>query len=281
MIKKDELIKLHKQTGLLLSTIEKDYVLGLLIWAFTQNKNLNTQWVFKGGTCLKKCYFRDYRFSEDLDYTVIPEAPIDQVYIRKELSVCSELLLDHFALRLDVDNINISPFPDKADRFIQIRIPYRGPLMQSGSWPRIKLDITQEEVIVDEPVFLPLIHHYSDDILCKTEVKCYSLYEIFAEKLRALAERTRPRDLYDVIHLAELFNSKELKNSLLRDVAIKKFNIKHLKFPQSLKEISPKAIEEVVSDWYEMLSHQVKNLPEIDTYLNKLHELLKTPLGLG
>ena len=91
--------------------------------------------------------------------------------------------MDHFALRIDIDNIEISPFPDKADRFIQIRVPYRRPLMQSGSWPRIKLDITQEEIIVDQPVFLPLIHHYSDNVLCRAQVKCYSLYEILAEKL--------------------------------------------------------------------------------------------------
>eukprot|EP01132_Coremiostelium_polycephalum_P000294 gene294-383_t len=114
-----ELIKLQKATGLLLSTIEKDYVLGLLIWSFTQNSNLNTQWIFKGGTCLKKCYFKDYRFSEDLDYTLIPEAPIDPNYIHKELSVCSELLLERFGLRIDVDHIEIAPFPDKSDRFIQ------------------------------------------------------------------------------------------------------------------------------------------------------------------
>jgi hypothetical protein len=62
MIKKEELTKLQKRTGLLLSTIEKDYVLGLLIWSFTQNRNLSTQWIFKGGTCLKKCYFKDYLY---------------------------------------------------------------------------------------------------------------------------------------------------------------------------------------------------------------------------
>lgn len=31
---------------------------------------MNTTWVFKGGTCLKKCYFETYRFSEDLNFTV-------------------------------------------------------------------------------------------------------------------------------------------------------------------------------------------------------------------
>ncbi len=32
-------------------------------------------WVFKGGTCLKKCYIETYRFSEDLDFTVLPGGP--------------------------------------------------------------------------------------------------------------------------------------------------------------------------------------------------------------
>ena len=29
-----------------------------------------SRWIFKGGTCLKKCYFDTYRFSEDLDFTL-------------------------------------------------------------------------------------------------------------------------------------------------------------------------------------------------------------------
>ena len=37
---------------------------------------LSKSWVFKGGTCLKKCYIETYRFSEDLDFTVLPGGPI-------------------------------------------------------------------------------------------------------------------------------------------------------------------------------------------------------------
>eukprot|EP01132_Coremiostelium_polycephalum_P000293 gene293-382_t len=148
--------------------------------------------------------------------------------------------------------------------------------MQSGSWPRIKLDITQEEVMVDEPVFLPLIHHYSDIDLCSVKVKCYSLYEIFAEKLRALVERTRPRDLYDVIHLAELFKAQGLKTSLFDQIATKKFKVKHLEFPKSLHQISKNSMEELASDWESMLSHQVKGLPKMELYIDKLNNVFKT-----
>jgi predicted nucleotidyltransferase component of viral defense system len=53
--------------------IEKDYVLTWVLFAISKNKTLNNALVFKGGTVLKKAYFEDYRFSEDLDFTLIDE----------------------------------------------------------------------------------------------------------------------------------------------------------------------------------------------------------------
>src|SRR6185437_1169255 len=54
--------------------IEKDYVLGWLLWGIGADPVLGDQWVFKGGTCLKKCYIETYRFSEDLHFTVLPRS---------------------------------------------------------------------------------------------------------------------------------------------------------------------------------------------------------------
>ena len=56
--------------------VEKDYVLGWLLWGIGANKSLWRLLDLKGGTCLKKCYIETYRFSEDLDFTVLPEGPI-------------------------------------------------------------------------------------------------------------------------------------------------------------------------------------------------------------
>ena len=56
--------------------VEKDYVLGWLLWGIGASESLGDSWVFKGGTCLKKCYIETYRFSEDLDFTVLPDGPI-------------------------------------------------------------------------------------------------------------------------------------------------------------------------------------------------------------
>ena len=57
--------------------VEKDYVLGWLLWGIGSDPHLADQWVFKGGTCLKKCYLETYRFSEDLDFTIVPGGPIN------------------------------------------------------------------------------------------------------------------------------------------------------------------------------------------------------------
>lgn len=41
---------------------------------------LAKSWIFKGGTCLKKCFFETYRFFEDLDFTLRNEALLDEVF---------------------------------------------------------------------------------------------------------------------------------------------------------------------------------------------------------
>ncbi len=68
MIGKDEILAFADETGLTPNVVEKDSVLGWLLAAINTNPVLSQSWVFKGGTCLKKCYFETYRFSEDLDF---------------------------------------------------------------------------------------------------------------------------------------------------------------------------------------------------------------------
>jgi predicted nucleotidyltransferase component of viral defense system len=70
MISKQEILQLAAQLNLHPHVIEKDYVLGWFLAGISQHPALNTSWVFKGGTCLKKCYFETFRFSEDLDFTL-------------------------------------------------------------------------------------------------------------------------------------------------------------------------------------------------------------------
>ena len=47
----------------------------------------------------------------------------------------------------------------------------------------------------------PIAHEYPDPLPSPAEVRRYSFEEALAEKLRAMGERARPRDLYDIITL--------------------------------------------------------------------------------
>ena len=70
MISKSELQRLANRERMALGTLEKDYVLTEVLGALSQVPSLNELLVFKGGTALRKAYFADWRYSEDLDFTV-------------------------------------------------------------------------------------------------------------------------------------------------------------------------------------------------------------------
>lgn len=76
MITRGDLDERVREWGLLDTTVEKDFVLGWTLWGIGSDAKLSNTWIFKGGTCLKKCYIETFRFSEDLDFTVMPGGPI-------------------------------------------------------------------------------------------------------------------------------------------------------------------------------------------------------------
>ena len=73
MIQTKEINQIARQNGVRDTQIEKDYILSWLLNGISQHKQLAACIVFKGGTLLKKIYFEDYRFSEDLDFTLLDD----------------------------------------------------------------------------------------------------------------------------------------------------------------------------------------------------------------
>lgn len=73
MIKTREIQQKAQRDGVRDTQIEKDYVLSWILWGVARHQALAQCLVFKGGTALKKIYFDDYRFSEDLDFTLIDQ----------------------------------------------------------------------------------------------------------------------------------------------------------------------------------------------------------------
>jgi len=71
MIHPKEINAVAKRYKLKDTQIEKDYVLSWMLLGISKNPILSYNLAFKGGTVLKKVYFPDYRFSEDLDFTLL------------------------------------------------------------------------------------------------------------------------------------------------------------------------------------------------------------------
>lgn len=55
--------------------IEKDLILHQMLFDLSKNKFFSENFVFKGGTCLIKCYLGYFRFSEDIDFMETSESP--------------------------------------------------------------------------------------------------------------------------------------------------------------------------------------------------------------
>jgi predicted nucleotidyltransferase component of viral defense system len=181
--------------------IEKDYVLGWIMAAIAMNTELSQTWIFKGGTCLRKCYYETYRFSEDLDFTIVAggsDRPDELIGI---FGAIGEWLQEESGIELVIDRTSFRRRQNRrGNPTTEGRIAYRGP-SQPHQLPKVKLDLTSDELLVRPPALRPIGHQYTDAPLPAPGIRCYSLVELFAEKLRALSERCRPRDLYDVVHM--------------------------------------------------------------------------------
>ncbi len=85
MIGKQDILERAAEWQLRPEVVEKDYVLGWLLAGIASHPETARQWVFKGGTALKKCYFETYRFSEDLDFSLLPDAAYSETDLKRVL----------------------------------------------------------------------------------------------------------------------------------------------------------------------------------------------------
>ena len=275
MIKKQDILDRAAEWQLRPEVVEKDYVLGWLLAAISLHRELQALWIFKGGTCIKKTYFETYRFSEDLDFTLVPEAPYSEEAILEQLQSAARLTAEMSGIEFPIDHVRVLSRRNKAGKpTFQGRVYYRGPLQRTPTYASVIFDITNQEKIVVAPVGRTIFHPYSDDLPPDLTVQCYSLEELLAEKTRALYERTRPRDLYDVVYLLEnCIDAIALADT--REIFAAKCEYKGLPVPSSqdlVKIVHDN--EELRTEWANMLAHQLPNLPAIDDMLTRFVALI-------
>ena len=254
--------------------VEKDYVLGWVLAGIGTEPALRDGWVFKGGTCLKKCYLETFRFSEDLDFTVLPGGPVDSHAVRDHLNGMLRRIERESGVDFAIRDPRIEVRPNGS---LEVRIYYRGP-RQARTPASVRLDLTRDEVVACPPVMRPIQHLYPDQLPAPTTTRCYSLEEVFAEKIRALGERGRPRDLYDVIFLLDhpaLVDHADLAQSTL----IAKCASKGVPEPSFESVATGRRRAELEATWDNMLAHQLPALPPLDHYWTRLAELFDWLVG--
>jgi hypothetical protein len=212
MISKEEINRRAKAEGLRFDQIEKDHVILWILQALAQPELKPKGWVFKGGTCLRHCFYSGYRFSEDLDYSCREDSGgLDRA--RDLLSDVSVWVQSNAFFRLAVKEARTI----EGDFQVELPVEYsRGGARRHGL-PEIKIHLTFDEPILTKPTVRSVTPLYSD--LSTFTVATYTKEEILAEKMRALLQQQvkwpRPRDLYDLwfilCHENEKFDWENLR----------------------------------------------------------------------
>jgi len=274
----------RKKNGITFETIQQDYLLSWLLSGLYEHPFLKEQLIFKGGTALKKCYFGNYRFSEDLDFSVVSSIPKKEKLFAAVVESCkiAERKMNKFAdIRLIIERYeekDAHPFEQEAFK-VRAQFPWhREPLTSA------KIEITMQESILFSPVTKQIIHPYDEQI--DTPILSYSLEEIVLEKLRAILQKTkklheegrdrsRTRDYYDLWRIFTTFEP-ELYFDDFSTLLQKKCELKNVHFAGTESFFDSVMMETIKRTWKQWLGNLVSELPECSVVIDGLKAKLES-----
>ena len=150
---------------------------------------------FRGGTALNKLHFpKPYRYSEDIDLVRTTRGPIGP-------------LLDHIRPALE-PWLGAARYQGKE---MLARLGFRLQAESGSEFPlKLKIEINTVEVeAFDPPLEIPF-HMDNPWFSGAAQIPTYSPEEMLATKLRALLQRDKGRDLFDLAHGLEVFENLDV-----------------------------------------------------------------------
>ncbi|MEK7477209.1 MAG: nucleotidyl transferase AbiEii/AbiGii toxin family protein, partial [Candidatus Coatesbacteria bacterium] len=250
------------------AVLERDYCLAWFLVALSRAP-LCRSLAFKGGTALKRCWFGDYRFSEDLDFTLLEplsaeaiRAGLDPVFAEAGRAAGAAFAFARWDSRSHANAHTCY-------------LAYEGPLPASSRRREIKVDITVRERLVfpvRDRAILRSYPEYADlpDAAC---VRAYALEEIGAEKIVALLDRARcePRDLYDTWFLVSggHVEARELKEAVGEKLAFRSRSLADTAGVFAGKEARLEKL------WETRLRDQMTDLPEFGAIFRAVSRALR------
>ena len=212
----------RKQLGYQLQDAEKDYFLCLVL-EIIYSSPLKSKLIFKGGTAIHHCFLKQYRFSEDLDFT-----SLDKTISLQDLK-CIFNSYPIFKFK--------KTFTSKNTLKIE-KLKYSGILDTPNN---LKIEVDKSQNIYLQP----LQKKYKNSWGIIFTVLVMDPIEICAEKIRACNERFRYRDFYDLYLLTDKLNIsinrsiKILPKKEIRKTIQKENLLKNLHY--ALEEVAEKS----------------------------------------
>ena len=271
MIKPGEIQKKANQVGVRDQQIEKDYILSWILWGVANHEQLAKVLVFKGGTVLKKVYFEDYRFSEDLDFTLL-DNEISNEHIFDWFNEIFNLVKEEANIplkKIDDDEADEDKAKEDKEDGLNFYIGYVGPLGGFGNNKKVKIDISKSEKLEFEPIVKNAIVDYSD--LEDYKLLCYPLEELLVEKLRCTMQRMQPRDYYDIWYLVEV-------EKMDVDFYTNEFRTKCISKEQNPEDFHKKLeqkLPQYKARWQKSMNDQIKDLPDFDQVEREVSRKIK------
>lgn len=198
------------------ANVERDYVFGWLLKAIAENDFLRSKLVFKGGNSLRKAYYPETRFSDDLDFSV--SDAIDARAMGNQINnACREAQAAcGVEFLIDRNTFAAGPAVDKDRQAYKGRVYFTDFFgKQDDLTISVKLDVTDFDRLYLPATARKLIHPYSDATVCTADLTCMALEEVVANKLKCLIQRRHSHDLFDLVYTTFIDRSIELDRGLV------------------------------------------------------------------
>lgn len=282
--------------------IEKDIYLHRLLLFLSSQNLFSGNYAFKGGTCLTKCYYGYYRFSEDLDFSYVNQDEFKQKS-QKEIRRIVNKKIDSLILLLEkhAKESNMDFKPGKSDthyielggssKFTTFKLWYNSGVIGVPRFIKIQINFFEqfaypfnnrkansltEGINKDEFAFL---FPEDSNLLVMPHIKCYSHDEILIEKVRAILTRksVKARDFIDVFMLTG-GNMRKIKSIEKEIIAKIRFMLRYEKYIQNLRDF--KLEEFVLGDEANLLLIPMAKgfhefLPAFHIFLNELADKIR------
>jgi predicted nucleotidyltransferase component of viral defense system len=223
MIGQEEIESMAESMGVHHANVERDYVFGWLLKCFYENSYLAPLLVFKGGNCMRKAYYPDTRFSNDLDFSLGTEVDVERMQseINKACSVAHTLCGVEFII--DRNTLKPDRAIDKERQSFKGSVYFRDFYGNADNVTiSVRLDMTEFDRLFLPIVQRPLLHAYSDSEQCQATLRCMALEELLANKLKCLIQRRHSFDLYDLVYSTFFDKTIEVNRATVLSVFLRK-----------------------------------------------------------